>query len=119
MSPLVAKQHAFSQLVGRFLLDLATEGYVVSLGEAWRPKDVALLYEKENRGTANSLHIDRLAIDLVLRKHGMLLQETEDYRHAGELWESYSTPEHECVWGGRFKKRPDGNHFSVAWGGRR
>lgn len=122
LSPLVQKQHAFSTLVAKLITELSAKGYVVCLGEAWRPKWVAEVYAKQlgpngkPRGISNSLHIDRLAIDLVLRKHGMLLEATEDFREAGLIWEAYSTPEHTCVWGGRFG---DGNHFSISMGGRK
>lgn len=118
MSQLVQKQHFFATTMARFIIELAARGYVVTFGEAWRNREVAEAYKKLGIGISNSLHWDRLAMDLNLRKHGMLLTDSEDYREAGELWESYSTPEHKCAWGGRFKK-PDGNHFSVAFGGRR
>lgn len=121
VSALVEKQHAFSTSVARLIRKLSDLGYTVSFGEAWRPKWVAEEYAKqldENgkpRGISNSLHIDRLAVDLVLRKHGMLL-DGDDYREAGLIWESYSTAELTYAWGGRFG---DANHFSLAHGGRK
>jgi len=58
------------------------------------------------------MHKLRLAEDLILDLNGVWLQKTEDYKVAGEIWESL----HElCRWGGRFK---DGNHFSLTHDGR-
>lgn len=124
LSELVEKQHFFSVTLARFITALSEKGYVVTFGEVYRdPEWAKVLAERAKKSGAaaisTSLHIDRLAADLVLRKHGMLLTDTEDYREAGLLWESYSVPKkHECAWGGRFRK-PDGNHFSVAFRGRR
>lgn len=121
MSELVRKQAVFATRIANFITLLSKEGYVVSFGEAWRPKWVAEEYAKQRgadgrpRGISNSLHIDRLAIDLVLRKRGMIL-DGDDYLEAGLLWESLSTPEDKSAWGGRFG---DANHFSIEHGGRR
>jgi hypothetical protein len=62
---------------------------------------------------ANSLHYDKLAIDLNLFKNGVYLDKTEDHRELGEYWESIGGS-----WGGRFKSR-DGNHYSLEHNGRR
>ena len=53
----------------------------------------------------NSLHYDKLAIDLNLYKGGVWQMETEDHRELGEYWESIGGS-----WGGRFG---DGNHYSL------
>lgn len=83
---------------------------MVTFGEAWRSPETAEVYKQKGKGISNSLHWERLAVDLNLFKDGKLLQETEDYRRAGELWEDMSCDEFECCWGGRFG---DGNHFSI------
>lgn len=113
---LLTKQWLFSRLIARLILDLTRRGYEVTLAEAYRTPEQAKLNAKSGAGIANSLHTQRLAIDLNLFLDGKFLTETEDYLIAGELWESYSTMEYECAWGGRFKTRPDGNHFSIAHG---
>lgn len=105
-------QSLFARLLPR-LLDFAyNNGYEVTLGEAWRPPETAELYAKTGRGIANSLHTDKLAIDLNLFKNGVFLGSTEDHRPLGEFWEALHPL---CRWGGRFR---DGNHYSVTYGGR-
>ena len=70
---------------------------------------MAEIYAKQGKGVRDSMHLISLAIDLFLFKDGDYLTKTEQYKEAGELWESYSTKDYDCVWGGRFN---DGNHFS-------
>lgn len=86
-------------------------GYELTFGEAWRTPEMAALYAKQGKGISRSLHMDRLAIDLNLFKDGKFLTDTEDHRPLGEYWESIGG-----TWGGRFK---DGNHYSLAYGGRK
>lgn len=111
---LAQKQRAFPHLLARLFARAAELGYEITLGEAWRAPETAAQYAKEGRGISNSLHTQRLAIDLNLFRGGKFLTRTDDYRELGEFWESLSTPELECCWGGRFN---DGNHFSVGHAG--
>jgi hypothetical protein len=90
-------------------------GYTVRIGEVVRDPRVAALNAKTGAGIANSLHIDGLAVDLLLFKDGKYLTQTEDYTPLGTYWESLHPL---CRWGGRFTSRPDGNHFSITWQGR-
>lgn len=113
---LLLKQMTFARLLPR-LLDYAYEhGYSVTLGELWRPEWVAKANSKPGGvvGIANSLHCERLAVDLNLFKDGRFLMTNEDHRKLGEFWESLSTEDYKCVWGGRFG---DGNHYSIEHGG--
>jgi len=109
---LLEKQFLFSQLLARFIWELADKGYGVTLGESWRPPETAALYAKEGRGISDSLHCLRLAQDLNLFKGTQLLTSLQDYWPAGLIWESYKTGDCITVWGGRFSK-PDADHFSV------
>lgn len=111
---LLQKQQAFAAILPKLLLWLTERGYLYTLGEVWRPKEMAEIYKAKGLGITNSLHWIRLAIDLNLWKDGKLLTETEEYREAGEYWESLSTPELKLSWGGRFG---DGNHFSAEHNG--
>lgn len=111
---LAQKQHAFAMAVAKLLLWLEEQGYTVALGEAHRPPETAALYAKQGRGIANSLHCDRLAIDLILRRGAAVLTRSEDYAEVGNYWESLHA---DARWGGRFM-RPDGGHFSFTHGGR-
>jgi hypothetical protein len=109
---LADKQKVFSTLVARLILHtVGTAGVSVTLGEAWRTKEQAELYAKEGNGIVNSLHCLRLAIDLNLFRDGKLLVTTDDYRSMGEFWESLSTADYSCSWGGRFG---DADHFAIA-----
>lgn len=115
---LIEKQQKFTYLISKFNLALIDQGYGVSLGEGWRSPETCELYAKDGRGISNSLHIDRLAIDLILRKDGVLIKTYYDYLPAGLLWEAASTQDYVCAWGGRFL-RQDVYHFSLAHNGRR
>lgn len=107
------KQRAFAHLLPRLIQKAEELGNEVTLGEAWRSEVVAKWYADHGRGIENSLHVKRLAIDLNLFREGKYLTRSEDYKALGEWWESQSTKDYRCSWGGRFLHRPDGNHFSV------
>lgn len=53
-----------------------------------------------------------LAVDFNLFVNGQYKTDTADYLPLGEYWESLGG-----TWGGRFKSRPDGNHFSLEHNG--
>lgn len=91
-------------------------GYEVTMGEVWRTPEQAKLNAENGTGINNSLHSIRLAVDLNLFMDGKFLQRTEEYTDLGLFWESLSTTEYECSWGGRFTKG-DGNHFSISHNG--
>jgi hypothetical protein len=64
-----------------------------------------------------SLHHSGLAGDILLYKDGRYLSETAEYLPLGEYWEALGKRLNlPLAWGGRFN---DGNHFSMAWGGRK
>lgn len=106
MGRLRQKQSEFAYDVGLLIQKAYELGYEVTLAEAERPAWVAEVYAAFDRGIRNSLHIQKLAIDLNLFRDGDWLTKTEDYRELGEYWESLR--DGNC-WGGRFG---DGNHFS-------
>jgi hypothetical protein len=110
---LLERQQLFAQLLAR-LLDRAHElGFAVTLGETYRPQETAELYALQGRGALRSLHPLRLAVDLHLFRDGRrYLTRTEDHLELGKWWEQLHPL---CRWGGRFG---DGNHYSVAFGGR-
>lgn len=113
---LLEKQEAFARLGASLIIAAFRMGYAVTLGEAYRTPEQAAWNVAHGKGIKNSLHTQRLAIDLQLFKAGKYLDKSEDYKEMGEYWESLSTPGLECAWGGRFSK-PDGNHFSVSHNG--
>jgi len=113
---LLEKQQTFVLLIGR-LIDYCyrEKGWKLTFGEAYRTPEQAALNAKTGKGISNSLHIQRLAVDFNLFKDGWCTK-SEDFKELGEYWESLSTPEAQCCWGGRFSK-PDGNHFSILHNG--
>ena len=112
---LAEQQHLFLPLVAKLVTKAYELGYQLSAGELWRPPEMAALNAKMGKGIANSLHCDRLAIDLLLFKDGVYLTDSAAYEPLGVYWESLHPL---AAWGGRFSK-PDGDHFSLAFGGRK
>lgn len=111
---LIDTQQMFAVYVCRLIQQAITMGYRVRLGEAWRSPEEAARQAKTGAGIPNSLHTQRLAIDLLLDKDGQYLTKTEDYTPLGQWWKT----QHPLArWGGDFPHRPDGNHFSFTWGG--
>ena len=107
------KQSKFALMVAQLIAKANELGYEVTLGEAYRTPEQAALNAKKGTGIARSLHCDRLAIDLNLFRDGVYLTATSDHQELGEWWERIGG-----AWGGRFTK-PDGNHYSLADGGRK
>lgn len=85
---------------------------LLAIGEAYRTPEQAALNAKKGSGITNSLHTQRLAVDFNLFVNGQYKTDTADYLPLGEYWESLGG-----TWGGRFKSRPDGNHFSLEHNG--
>jgi len=107
------KQSRFVVAVARLIQHATALGYELTFGEAWRTAEQAALNAKKGSGISNSLHIDRLAIDLNLFRNGLYLTGTEAHRILGEWWEAQGT---DYCWGGRFG---DGNHYSITPDGKR
>lgn len=108
------KQQLFAELAARLILKANEMGYRVTLGEAYRTPEQAAWNAKMGKGIANSLHTQRLAIDLNLFKCGIYLTASEDYKPLGDWWVQQHPS---CCWGGAFKPRADGNHFSIEHNG--
>jgi hypothetical protein len=107
------KQSRFTRLVGMLIEYAYAQGYELTLGEAWRSPEQAQRNAQARKGIANSLHVERLAIDLNLFRAGKFLQASEDHKPLGEYWESLAL---DARWGGRFG---DGNHYSIEHAGRK
>lgn len=106
------KQRKFTRMIADLILFAYEQGYELTFGDAFRdPRVHGAVGEKKSYSSANSLHKERLAIDLNLFKDGRFLSQSEDHRPLGEYWESLGGS-----WGGRFK---DGNHYSLEHGGRK
>ena len=104
------RQRLFMKLVPRLIDEIYAKGYECTGGELYRTPEQALIYAQNGRGIAQSLHQVKAAIDLNLFKDGVFLQDTESHLPFGEFWESLHP---NCRWGGRYKTRPDGNHYEL------
>ncbi len=105
------KQQKFAVMVARLIMWADENGCAVTFGEAYRTPEQAALNARKGSGVANSLHTQRLAVDLNLFVGGVYQTSSSAYRPLGEYWESIGGS-----WGGRFSK-PDGNHFSLEHNG--
>lgn len=105
------KQRKFTRLLAELIIEAYRRGYEITLGEAYRTPEQARRNEQMGIGISNSLHTQKLAIDLNLFVGGKYTSRNQDYEPLGEFWEGLSTGEYECCWGGRFG---DGNHFSIS-----
>lgn len=110
------KQRLFTRLVGKLILHAYELGYELTLGEAYRTPEQAALNAKKGTGALNSLHMQRLAIDLNLFKDGIYLMDSKDHAPLGRYWKSLDTA---CCWGGDFAPHADGNHYSITHQGRK
>jgi hypothetical protein len=105
------KQRLFMQLLGEFLVWIYQQpGYSVVGGQLQRTQAEANANAASGAGISNSLHIKCLAIDLMLFIGGAYKTKSEEYQLLGDKWKSMHSL---CRWGGDFKTRPDGNHFSL------
>lgn len=105
------KQQLFTKLIAQLILWADEKGLRLTFGEAYRTPEQAALNAKSGKGIANSLHTQRLAVDLNLFKNGVYQTDSAAYKELGLYWESLGG-----AWGGRFS-RPDGNHFSLEHNG--
>jgi hypothetical protein len=103
------KQRKFTKLIAQLILWAYDNGYEITFGEAYRTLEQAKRNAILGIGSVNSLHTQRLAVDLNLFKDGKWLTATADHKPLGEQWEAMGG-----TWGGRFN---DGNHYSLEHNG--
>lgn len=109
-------QEEFAQQVANLIKKAGELGYGVTFGEAWRtPEQAALNAKKLDAGgnpvgISNSLHTERLAIDLNLFKDGVYITDDQGHRELGTWWKSKGVG---YRWGGDFRPRPNPNHYSI------
>ena len=85
-------------------------GCEVAFGQVTRTKEEANANAASGAGIRNSLHLLGLAADLLLYKDGKYQTDSEAYKFAGGYWKTLGG---DHCWGGDFRKRVDGNHFSI------
>ena len=105
------KQRLFTNNVALLILFAYNQGYELTFAEAYRTPEQAALNAKKGSGIKNSLHTQRLAIDLNLFKRGKYLTSSKAHKPLGDFWTSVH-PDNR--WGGTFG---DGNHYSMEHGG--
>lgn len=108
------KQSIFANMVAELINQAQKMGFQVTLGETYRSPEEAARLAKLGKGIKNSLHTQKLAIDLNLFKDGKFLDKSDDHLPLGEWWENQSFADIKCAWGGRFG---DGNHYSIEHNG--
>lgn len=108
------RQRIFTNNVSKLIMWAYWQGYELTFGEAYRTQEQANLNAAAGKGISNSLHMDRLAIDLNLFRDGQYLSTSADHKPLGEFW---VTLHPDNRWGGNFSK-PDGNHYSMTYNGR-
>jgi hypothetical protein len=108
------QQRLFTKLVGQLIGYAYDNDFELTFGDAFRTPEQAKTNAAAGSGIASSLHTQRLAIDLNAFKGGVYQSLTEQYAMLGEYWKTLHPL---CRWGGDFHARPDGNHFSMTWGG--
>lgn len=87
--------------------------YTLAWGEAYRTAEQAQWDCKAGIGITDSLHCDRLAVDLMLFQDGVYLTDPAKYSFMGTYWKQLDAA---AAWGGDFG---DSDHFSIAFGGRK
>lgn len=108
------KQRLFTRCVGQLITWAYQNGYELTLGDAYRSPEQAAINAQKGSGIANSLHTQRLAIDLNLFINGEYQTDSKAYKPLGDFWKSLDPG---CCWGGDFHTRADGNHFSITYNG--
>lgn len=104
----------FTSALARLLLYAESQGYEVALDEV---TERLTAKDPTSDHRPGSLHHSGLAADILLYKDGVYLTDTNAYRFLGEWWEQHGKEQNlPLAWGGHFQ---DGNHFSLAWGGRK
>lgn len=107
---LLDKQKIFMRNVAALIMWCDNSGYGVTGGGLLRTKRQAQCNADAGIGIRSSLHTISLAIDLHLFLGNEYLKDSVRYTAAGKYWESLHVLNR---WGGYFKSRRDGNHFSM------
>ena len=106
---LVQTQAEFLLHMGELVRRATEMGFVVTAGELYRTPEQQEIYVKTGRSqTMNSLHLQRLAVDLNFFKDNKLVGKAE-LVPLGAFWESLHPMN---SWGGNGKKLVDTPHFS-------
>lgn len=107
---LVSQQAAFLLDVCKLIQYATDQGWTVTGGELYRTVEQQRLHVKAGRSqTMNSLHLQRLAIDLNFFRNGQIVWDKTSLAPLGAYWESLHPLN---SWGGNGVKLVDTPHFS-------
>lgn len=105
-------QEEFAQAAAKLIQKAADLGYGVTLGDAFRSPEQAVQNAANHVGVADSLHCDRLAIDINLFKDGVYIIDDTGHRELGAWWKTLGL---RYKWGGDIvHPRPDPNHYALS-----
>ena len=104
------RQWLFMQNVAKLIAEIDRLGYTASFGETWRAPEQAAINAFRGTGIKNSLHTQRLAIDINLFKDGVFLTDGTGHKELGQYWESL----HPLNKNGRNFPKPDSNHYQMS-----
>lgn len=107
-------QRLHVQLVAKLIEYTYAQGYELTWGEAFRTQQQAEWNAKAGTGIAQSVHCDRLAVDLQLFKNGIYLTDPESYKFMADYWISL----HGLCRAGYYFHSKDADHFSITYQGR-
>jgi len=113
-------QAIFCMNAAKLILKMSETPFSVRFGEALRTPEQAKWNAERGIGIVNSLHCDRMAIDLLLSKDGVWVTTREPYIPFGQYWESLNSLNR---WGGDWNNNEiedkgdgDPNHFEMREG---
>lgn len=105
-------QGQFAQDAAKLIQQGAALGYRIRFAEVWRTPQQAQWNADHGTGISCSLHLERLAVDLIVDVDGVY--QTDDslgcYKALGDFWKSLG-PDH--YWGGDFTS-VDLDHYSLS-----
>lgn len=109
MSKLVDAQWEFLKDVASLIQFIESEGDMASGGELQRTTYQQTEYIRTGRSkTMNSLHLNKLAIDLAIFHDDVWLQDVASLKKYGAFWEGLHQ---DNEWGGDWVSFPDLPHF--------
>ncbi|MBS0379936.1 MAG: M15 family peptidase [Proteobacteria bacterium] len=107
----------FMQAAALLIQKVKELGYDCTGGDLFRSPQQAAQNAADGTGVTNSLHCDRLAIDLNLFKDGQYITDDTGHRDLGAWWKTLtpSVPGAQFKWGGDIvHPRADPNHYSLS-----
>jgi hypothetical protein len=113
------QQSIFALNISKLIIAIYDLGLTVTLGEAWRPQVTANYYASMGTGSKNSLHLDRLAVDLNVFRDGSLLQNNDPiWQNIGTIWKEMD-PANAAGMDFTGQTAWDMGHFSMSYQGRK